>query len=51
MEYQKALDNQTLKQDIYQAYNSAIVALEKFNSSQKSVDAAQKSYDFATKRI
>ena len=50
LEYQVRLDNQTLKQDIYQAYNAAIVALEKFNSSQKSVDAAQKSYDFATKR-
>lgn len=50
MEYQVRLDNQTLKQDIYQAYNAAIVALEKFTSSQKSVDAAQKSYDFATQR-
>ena len=50
LEYQVRLDNQTLKQDIYQAYNAAIVALEKFNSSKKSVDAAQKSYDFATKR-
>jgi outer membrane protein len=50
LEYQVMLDNQTLKQDIYQAYNAAIVALEKFNSSLKSVDAAQKSYDFATKR-
>jgi outer membrane protein len=50
LEYQIRLDNQTLKQDIYQAYNAAIVALEKFNSSQTQVDAAQKSYDFATKR-
>ena len=50
LEYQKILDNQTLKQDIYQAYNAATVALEKFNSSQKQVDAAQKSYDFASKR-
>jgi outer membrane protein len=50
LEYQVQLDNQTLKQDIYQAYNAAAVALEKFNSSQKSVDAAQKSYDFASKR-
>ncbi len=50
LEYQVRLDNQTLKQDIYQAYNAAIVAMKKFNSSQKSVDAAQKSYDFATKR-
>ena len=51
LEYQIKLDNQTLKQDIYQAYNASIVALEKFNSSQKSVDAAQKSYDFALKRF
>jgi outer membrane protein len=50
LEYQQTLDNQTLKQDIYQAYNAATVALEKFNSSQKQVDAAQKSYDFALKR-
>ena len=50
LEYQIQLDNQTLKQDIYQAYNAAIVALKKFNSSQTQVDAAQKSYDFATKR-
>lgn len=51
LEYQVRLDNQTLKQNIFQAYNAAIVALEKFNSSAKSVDAAQKSYDFATKRF
>ena len=50
LEYQVRLDNQTLKQDIYQAYNAALVAMEKFNSSKKSVDAAQESYDFATKR-
>lgn len=51
LEYQRDLDNQTLKQDIYQAYNAAIVALEKFNSSAKSVDAAQRTYDFAIKRF
>ncbi|MEO6289156.1 MAG: TolC family protein [Ginsengibacter sp.] len=51
LEYQIQLDNQILKQDIYQAYNSAIVALEKFNSSSKSVDAAQRTYDFALKRF
>ena len=51
LEYQKDLDNQTLKQDIYQAYNSVIVALEKFNSSAKSIDAAQRTYDFALKRF
>ncbi len=50
VEYQKDLDNQTLKQDIYQAYNSVIVAMEKFTSSRKAVESAQKSYDFASKR-
>ncbi len=48
---QKELDDKTIKQDIYQAYNSAVVALEKFSSSKKSVDAAQKSFDYATKRF
>ncbi len=50
LEYQKELDNQTLKQNIYQAYNSALVAMEKFTSSAKAVESAQKSYDFSTKR-
>ncbi len=50
VEYQKNLDNENLKQNIYQAYNSAIVAMEKFTSSLKAVETAQKSYDFATKR-
>jgi len=50
LEFQIALDNQTLKQDIYQAYNAAMVALETFNSSLAQVNAAQKSYDFASKR-
>jgi outer membrane protein len=49
-ELQKDLDNQTLKQNIYQAYNAALVALEKFTASKKSVDASQRSYDFAEKR-
>lgn len=47
---QKELDNKTLKQNIYQAYNSAIVALEKYTSSKRAVESAQKSYDFALKR-
>ncbi len=51
LEYQQRLDNATLKQDIYQAYNAAIVALEKFNSSGKSVEAAQRTYDLALKRF
>jgi outer membrane protein len=47
---QQDLDNQKIKQDIYQAYNSATVALEKFNAGQKSVAAAQRTLDFAQKR-
>lgn len=50
LEYQKDLDNQTLKQNIYQAYNAAIVAMEKFTSSLKAVQSAQKSYDFSVLR-
>lgn len=50
LEYQNTLDNQTLKQNIYQAYNAAVVALEKLNSSKKQVNASQQSYDFALKR-
>ena len=49
-ELQKEADNQKIKQDIYQAYNAAIVALEKFNASKKSVETSQRSYDFAKKR-
>ena len=50
IELQQDADNQKIKQDIYQAYNAATVALEKFNSSQKSVSASQRSYNFAQKR-
>lgn len=50
LEYQKDLDNQTLKQNIYQAYNSAVVAIQKFASAGKAVESAQKSYDFTLKR-
>jgi outer membrane protein len=46
----KEQDNQKLKQDIYQVYNSAIVAMEKFNASKKSVETAERSYSFAQKR-
>ena len=50
VELQQEGDNQKIKQDIYQAYNAATVALEKFNSSEKSVVASQRTYDFAQKR-
>ena len=48
---QRDQDNQKLKQDIYQAYNAALIAMEKFNASKKIVEAAQRSYDFSSKRF
>src|SRR6185369_12033144 len=47
---QRDLDSMTLKQDIYKAYTDAMTALQKFNASIKSVEAAQKTYDFSKKR-
>jgi outer membrane protein len=49
--YQKEQDNQKLKQDIYQAYNSALVAYEKFNASKKAITANELSLNYATKRF
>lgn len=43
-------DNQTLKQDIYKAYTDAVAAIQKFNASKKSVETAEKAYNFAQKR-
>ena len=50
VELQRDLDAQTLKQNIYQSYTSAVAALQKFNSSTKSVETAEKAYNFAKKR-
>ncbi len=50
LDIQKQIDNQKLKQDIYTAYNNAVVALEKFNAGKKSVETAERSYSFAKKR-
>jgi outer membrane protein len=50
LQLQKDQDNQKLKQDIYQAYNAAMVALEKNNAAQKAVAANERAYDFAGKR-
>lgn len=47
---QKAADNQKLKQDIYQAYNAALIALEKFNAGKKSLGIFERTFDFAQKR-
>ena len=51
IEIQKAQNNQKLKQDIYQAYDAAVVALQKYNASNKSVEANTKAYDYAVKRF
>ncbi|MEO8768476.1 MAG: TolC family protein [Ferruginibacter sp.] len=50
LQLQKVQDDQNLKQNIFQAYNSVLIALEKFNASKKSVDASQLTYDYAKKR-
>lgn len=49
-ELNKQLGEQQLKQDIYTAHNEAISALQKFNADKKSVETAEKSYEFARKR-
>jgi outer membrane protein len=50
MELQRDLDSLNLKQNIYKAYTDALTALQKFNSSGKAVESAQKTYDFSQKR-
>lgn len=50
LEYQKTRDDLQLKQDIYQAHNAAVIALEKFNASKKSVASSEKTFEFANKR-
>lgn len=49
-ELQRDLDNQSLKQNIYQAYNAANIALEKLNASRKAVTAGEQTYAYAQKR-
>lgn len=50
LELQKQIDNQTLKNDIYKAYTDVITSTQKFNAATKTVEAAQKAFDFASKR-
>ncbi len=50
LELTREQDNQTLKQDVYKAYNDATAALQKFNANKKTVETSAKSYDFASKR-
>ncbi|WP_223152099.1 TolC family protein [Chitinophaga qingshengii] len=51
MQLNRDLDNQKLRQDIYTAHANAVAALQKYNASATGVMAAQKAYDFATKRF
>jgi outer membrane protein len=43
-------DSMTLKQDIYNAYNDAVTALQKFNANKKALETSQKAFGFAQKR-
>lgn len=44
------LDRQSLKQEVYTAYNNAVAALQKQVASRKAVETAQRSYDLSKKR-
>ncbi|HEV7783481.1 MAG TPA: TolC family protein [Chitinophagaceae bacterium] len=50
LQLQKEESDRQLKQDIYQAYTDATAALQRFNADTKGMQAAEKAYDFATKR-
>ncbi|HVV05906.1 MAG TPA: TolC family protein [Puia sp.] len=49
-ELQRDQDNLTLKNNIYQAYTAASIALQKYEANKISLDATGKSADFARKR-
>lgn len=50
MRLQKEQDDMKLKQDIYQAYNAALVALQKLDASRKTVDINETTFTYARKR-
>jgi outer membrane protein len=50
IELSRMADDQKLKQDIYKAYNDATTALQKFNANKKTVEFAQRTLDFSTRR-
>lgn len=50
-EITKEQTDQTLKNQIYKAYQQATAALQKYNATNTAVAASQKSYDFAVKRF
>lgn len=43
-------DNMTLKQDIYNAHNDAMVAMQKYNANKKAVETSEKAFSYAQKR-
>jgi len=51
LQLQKQQDDQTLKQNIYQAYNAALVAYQKFTADKKSVDINELNFNYAQKRF
>lgn len=51
LQLQKNQDDQKLKQDIYQAYNAALVAYEKYNASKKNAEINEITYNYASKRF
>lgn len=50
MQLQKELDNQTLKQEVYTAYNNAVAAFQKEIAGRKAVETALRSYELSKKR-
>jgi outer membrane protein len=50
IQLQMTSDTLQLKQDIYQAYQSAVNSMNNFNSRQRSVEAAEYSYELGQKR-
>lgn len=51
IQLQQQQDNLKLKQDIYTAYNAALIALEKLNASKKSAAINELNLNYATKRF
>lgn len=50
LELTKQQGDLQLKQDIYTSYTNAVAALQKFNATKKTVETAQRAFDFAQKR-
>ena len=51
IQLQREQDNQKLKQDIYQAYTAAVIALEKYNAGKKTLAINELNLTYAAKRF